>query len=182
MPVTPPESPALTLFPDPLLRKVCEPLPASAFDSRLRDFARKMFEIMYANKGVGLAAPQAGFAGRVFVVNTKGQEDPSGEQVLVNPEVVETAGSQTGSEGCLSLPGININVTRPSRVVMRAADLDGKVRELEGTELLARAYLHELDHLNGVLLVDKMGPLQRMTWKKKLRELEEEYEKKKRGK
>jgi len=168
----------LVYYPDPVLRKVCEPV--AVVDDSIRALAKRMFEVMYANRGVGLAAPQVGVSLRVFVVNTT--KSPEGEQVLINPEVLETSGTQTGSEGCLSFPEISLKVTRPNFAKMKALDLQGRPREWEGTELLARAYLHELDHLNGMLLTDKMGALQRLSWRRTLKHLEEDYEEEKRRK
>jgi peptide deformylase len=161
----------LKFYPDPVLKKVCTPV--AKVDDSIRDLVTRMFAVMYSRKGVGLAAPQVGIPIRVYIVNTIGK--PEGEMVLINPEVMEASGSQTGGEGCLSFPGVNFPITRPNVVRMRAAGLDGKVRELDGTALTARAFLHELDHLNGVLIVDKMSALQKMTWRKRLRQLEEDF-------
>jgi peptide deformylase len=165
------ENHPLRFYPDPVLRRACEPV--RAVDDSIRDLVRRMFAVMYQRRGVGLAAPQVGVGLRVYIVNTTGK--PEDEQVLINPEVLEAAGSQTGSEGCLSFPGVNIQVTRPNLVRMRALDLDGALREREGAALTARAYLHELDHLNGVLIVDKMTALQKMTWRKRLKQLEDDF-------
>lgn len=165
------EDARLAYYPNPVLKKVCAPVAAVV--PSLRDLVKRMFAVMYERKGVGLAAPQVGVLLRIYIVNTAGK--PEGEQVLINPEVLEASGSQTGSEGCLSFPGVNIQVTRPNLVRMRAMDLDGKTRELEGTALTARAYLHELDHLNGVLISDKMSALQRMSWRRRLRQFEDDY-------
>jgi peptide deformylase len=165
------ENHPLRFYPDPVLRRACEPV--RAVDDSIRDLVRRMFAVMYQRRGVGLAAPQVGVGLRVYIVNTTGR--PEDEQVLINPQVLEAAGSQTGSEGCLSFPGVNIQVTRPNLVRMRALDLDGVLREREGAALTARAYLHELDHLNGVLIVDKMTALQKMTWRKRLKQLEDDF-------
>src|SRR4051812_40067362 len=113
------ENAELTFYPNPVLRKNCAPV--TTFDQSLRQLAERMFAVMYESKGVGLAAPQIGVSLRVYVVNTTGE--PGGEQVLVNPEVVETSGSQTDGEGCLSFPGVNIKVTRPNFARIRAQDI-----------------------------------------------------------
>lgn len=161
----------LTFYPNPVLKQECKTV--TAFDDDLRALVSRMFEVMTANRGVGLAAPQVGDTRRVFVVDCGAQH--GGRMVLVNPEVVTAAGKETDTEGCLSLPSIHIDVTRPARVRLRAADLDGTVREIDAEALLARAFQHELDHLNGVMLTDKMGMLQRMSNRKTLRELEEDH-------
>ncbi len=123
---------------------------------RIKELIGDMLETMYEANGVGLAAPQVGVLKRIVVIDTTG-EDP---HILINPRIVETSGEQTGSEGCLSVPGKKGQVTRPEYVKAVALDADMKPYELEGTELLARAICHELDHLDGVLYVEKVeGPL-----------------------
>ena len=123
---------------------------------RIKELIGDMLETMYEANGVGLAAPQVGVLKRIVVIDTTG-EDP---HILINPKIVETSGEQTGSEGCLSVPGKKGQVTRPEYVKVVALDADMKPYELEGTELLARAICHELDHLDGVLYVEKVeGPL-----------------------
>lgn len=123
---------------------------------RIKELIGDMLETMYEANGVGLAAPQVGVLKRIVVIDTTG-EDP---HILINPRIVETSGEQTGSEGCLSVPGKKGQVTRPEYVKVVALDADMKPYELEGTELLARAICHELDHLDGVLYVEKVeGPL-----------------------
>lgn len=169
------EKAELTLYPNPVLRQNCAPV--KTFDESVRQLAKRMFEVMYEHKGVGLAAPQIGVSLRVYVVNTTGE--PAGEHVLINPEVLETSGSQTDGEGCLSFPGVNIKVVRPNFARMKAQDVEGNWREFEGRDLLARCYLHELDHLNGVLLIDKMSMLQKMNWRRALRQLEEDWKNRK---
>lgn len=124
---------------------------------RIRELIEDMLETMYEANGVGLAAPQVGVLKRIVVIDTTG-EDP---HILINPRIVESSGEQTGSEGCLSVPGKSGQVTRPSYVKAVALDVNMKEFELEGTELLARAICHELDHLDGHLYVEKVeGPLQ----------------------
>lgn len=139
---------------DEVLRKRCKPV--KEMTPRLRSIIEDMFETMYDAYGVGLAGPQVGILKRVVVIDVDG-EHPF---VLINPEILETDGSQTGSEGCLSVPGKHAVVTRPNYVKVKAQDIDMNWFELEGTELLARAIQHECDHLDGILYVDKKdGPL-----------------------
>lgn len=124
---------------------------------RIKELIEDMLETMYEANGVGLAAPQVGVLKRIVVIDTTG-EDP---HILINPRIVESSGEQTGPEGCLSLPGKSGQVTRPAYVKAVALDVNMKEFELEGTELLARAICHELDHLDGHLYVEKVeGPLQ----------------------
>ncbi|MCH5340441.1 MAG: peptide deformylase [Acetatifactor sp.] len=124
---------------------------------RIRELIEDMLDTMYEANGVGLAAPQVGVLKRIVVVDVTG-EDP---HILINPRIVETSGEQTGAEGCLSVPGKSGQVTRPNYVKAVALDVNMKEYELEGTELLARAICHELDHLDGHLYVEKVeGPLQ----------------------
>ena len=124
---------------------------------RIKELIEDMLETMYEANGVGLAAPQVGVLKRIVVIDATG-EDP---HILINPRIVETSGEQTGPEGCLSVPGKSGQVTRPGYVKAVALDVNMKEYELEGTELLARAICHELDHLDGHLYVEKVeGPLQ----------------------
>lgn len=127
---------------------------------RVKELIEDMLDTMYEANGVGLAAPQVGVLKRIVVIDTTG-EDP---HILINPRIVESSGEQTGQEGCLSVPGKTGQVTRPNYVKAVALDVKGKPFELEGTELLARAICHELDHLDGHLYVEKVeGELQDVT-------------------
>ena len=135
---------------DPVLEKKCKEI--KDVTPRIRELIDDMFDTMYEANGVGLAAPQVGILKRIVVIDTTG-EDP---YVLINPEILETSGEQTGSEGCLSLPGKTGIVTRPNHVKVRAFDRDMNPFELEGDELLARAIVHELDHLDGHMYVEKV--------------------------
>ncbi len=126
-----------------------------------------MIETCHAAPGIGLAAPQIGVNLRVAIVDLSVGEKPEELVVLVNPEILESSGEQKEDEGCLSIPDLTERVIRPARVRVRAADAAGMVRELEGTGLLARAFAHEVDHLNGTLFVDRLRGLKReLTWKK----------------
>ena len=137
---------------DETLRKVCR--KQEKFDLRLAILLKDMADTMYKAEGVGLAAPQVGILRRVVVVDIT--EDHSGLREMVNPEIIETSGSQTGREGCLSVPERQGIVTRPEKVKVRYQDRHGKAWELETEGFEARAICHEVDHLNGVLYVDKM--------------------------
>ncbi|MCM1025446.1 MAG: peptide deformylase [Roseburia sp.] len=138
-----------------VLTKKCKPV--TEMTPRIRELIEDMLETMYEANGVGLAAPQVGVLKRIVVIDTTG-EDP---YILINPRIVESSGEQTGSEGCLSVPGKSGQVTRPAYVKAVALDVNMKEFEVEGTELLARAICHELDHLEGHLYVEKVeGPLQ----------------------
>lgn len=140
---------------DEVLNKKCREV--TEMTPRIKELIEDMLETMYEANGVGLAAPQVGVLKRIVVIDATG-DDP---HILINPRIVESSGEQTGSEGCLSVPGKCAVVTRPSYVKAVALDVNMKEIELEGTELLARAICHELDHLDGHLYVEKAeGPLQ----------------------
>ncbi len=133
---------------DPILRKTSKPV--KEMTDKIEILIEDMFDTMYEYDGVGLAAPQVGILKRIFVMDI---EEPV---VMINPEIIEVSGEQTGDEGCLSVPGKAGQVTRPNYVKVRAYDMDMQPFEMEGTELLARCILHENDHLNGVVYVDKV--------------------------
>lgn len=135
---------------DPILEKVCKEV--KEVTPRTLDLIDDMFDTMYEANGVGLAAPQVGILKRIVVIDTTG-EDPI---LLINPQIIETSGEQTGGEGCLSVPGKSGTVTRPNYVKVLAYDADMQPFEIEGTELLARAFCHEIDHLDGHLYVEKV--------------------------
>ena len=135
---------------DPVLNKTCKPV--TEVTERIAELIEDMFETMYDADGVGLAAHQVGILKRIVVIDVTG-EDPI---LLINPVIIETSGEQTGNEGCLSLPGKTGVVTRPNYVKVRAYDEEMKPFEIEGTELLARAFCHEIDHLDGHLYVEKV--------------------------
>jgi peptide deformylase len=130
-----------------------------------------MFESMYEAKGVGLAAPQIGISKRLAVIDVTFKENPREKLVLANPEIIHTEGKQTQSEGCLSIPDFRENVTRANIVTIRAQDVNGKWYEKTGEELLARAFLHETDHLNGKLYISHLSALKRDLIKRKIRKL-----------
>ena len=130
-----------------------------------------MIETMYAAPGVGLAAPQIGVPLRVFVVDVTGGRTKDSLMVFINPEFVEREGMQLEEEGCLSVPGFNATVARPSRAVVKGIDLDGRERAVEGTGLLARAFQHEMDHLDGRIFVDRLRGIQRDLIVRRIRKL-----------
>jgi peptide deformylase len=154
---------------EPVLERPAEAV--TAFDEKLKKLIADMFESMYEAHGVGLAAPQIGITRRVAVVDVTFQEDPAARLVLVNPEIVHTEGKQAGTEGCLSIPEFRENVTRPKKVTLRAQDADGKWFEHTGDDLLARAFMHETDHLNGKLYIAHISALKRDLMKRKIRKL-----------
>jgi peptide deformylase len=128
-----------------------------------------MVETVHAAPGLGLAAPQVGVSKRVIVVDLSLGEHKAALHVLINPEIVAREGEAICEEGCLSVPDIRENVVRPYRVVVRGLDLDGRQVEIEGEDILARAFCHEIDHLDGILFIEKLSPLKRKLIKKKLK-------------
>jgi len=163
---------SLTLYPDPLLRQVA--LPVTAFDAVLRELVTSMFERMLHSKGVGLAAPQIGLKQRILVLNPSGERKD--DLALVNPEIVARSGPDTFfDEGCLSFPGIYAEIRRPERCTVRAFDVAGNAIEAEYTGFVSRIIQHEYDHLEGVLLVDRMSPADKLRNRAALEELVERY-------
>lgn len=156
-------------FGNPVLDKPAEPV--TSFDDELKKLVEDMFESMYAARGVGLAAPQIGISKRLAVIDVSFKEDPDAKLVLANPEIVQKEGRQRGSEGCLSIPEFREDVTRAKKVTVRAQDVNGKWYEKTGEELLARAFLHETDHLDGKLYISHVSALKRDLIKRKIRKL-----------
>jgi len=152
-----------------VLEKPAEPV--SVFDEKLKKLIADMFDSMYEAHGVGLAAPQIGISRRVAVVDVTFKEDPTARLVLVNPQILHTEGKQNGTEGCLSILEFRENVTRPKKVTVRAQDAEGKWFEHTGEDLLARAFMHETDHLNGKLYIAHISALKRDLMKRKIRKL-----------
>jgi peptide deformylase len=153
-------------YPDPRLREVATPV--EAVTDEIRQLVEDMAETMYAAPGCGLAATQIGVNKRIFVVDVAGEDEPSALQVFINCEILELDGVQVWNEGCLSFPGISEEIKRAERVKVRAIGLDGKPFELEADGLLAVAIQHETDHLNGVLMIDKVSALKRRMMGRKL--------------
>jgi len=154
---------------NPVLERPAERV--TVFDGDLQKLLEDMFESMYAAHGVGLAAPQIGIGRRVAVIDVSFKEDPDAKLVLINPEIVHAEGRHTQQEGCLSLPEFRENVTRPQRVTVRAQDAGGNWFEKSGEDLLARALLHETDHLNGRLYIHHISALKRDLIRRKVRKL-----------
>jgi peptide deformylase len=158
------------LYGEPVLEKLAEEV--TDFDTpELQTLIDDMFESMYAAKGVGLAAPQIGIAKRIAVIDLSVAEDPKQKIVLINPEIIGKEALQTGEEGCLSLPGFREQVTRPNKVTVRARNVKGETFETSGEELLARAFCHEIDHLNGRLYISHVSALKRDLIRRKVRKL-----------
>ena len=145
--------------------------PVVVFDGDLEKLIADMFETMYAANGVGLAAPQIGVAKRICVIDTSLGEDTKHKLVLVNPVVLSTEGKQVAEEGCLSLPDFRANTGRPTKATIRAQDAHGEEFTKSGEGLLARAFCHEIDHLNGVLFIQHLSMLKRDSIKRKVRKL-----------
>lgn len=157
-------------YPEPVLHEVGKPV--TEFDEKLKILIADMFETMYAAKGVGLAAPQIAESKRLFVMDCSGGEDEAQKIALINPEVVHVEGEQLGEEGCLSFPGIYQNVQRSLRTIVRAQNVNGDWFELDGTDLTSRCILHETDHCDGILFIDRMTPLKRELAKRKIKKLQ----------
>jgi peptide deformylase len=166
------EEVALTIYGNPVLRRRAKEV--ASFDAELEALSKRMFEIMYEEGGVGLAAPQAGVSIRMTVLDVPFDDGGSYVGVLVNPEILEQRGEQKAQEGCLSIPGLREAVVRHQWLRVRALDLKGRPFEFECTDLLSRAVQHEVDHLNGVLYVDRLSPVRRRLLAKKLKKIAEE--------
>jgi peptide deformylase len=146
--------------------------PVSELDDRIRQLITDMVETMYAAPGIGLAATQLGIPLRVLVVDTSAGRQDGRLIALVNPEIVERTGSQLEEEGCLSVPGFNATVLRPARVVLRGLDMNGAEQIVEGKDVLARAFQHEMDHLDGTLFVDRLRGIRREMIVRKIHKLQ----------
>ena len=158
-------------WPDPRLKRTSKPV--DTFGPDLAALGAKMLELMRAAKGVGLAAPQVGLNLRLFVMNATGE--PADDRVYVNPVLSDPHGQDEREEGCLSLPDINAPMLRSLGVRLRARDLEGGQIEEAAEGFMPRVWQHEIDHLDGVLILDKMSPTARMASRKKLKELEDDY-------
>jgi peptide deformylase len=152
-----------------VLHRAAEPVTDVSGD--LGDLVHDMVQTLYAAPGVGLAAPQIGVPLRLFIVDVSGGRSSGELMTFINPEFLERDGMQLEEEGCLSLPGFNATVARPARVVVRGLSLDGKEQTVEGTELLARAFQHEMDHLDGRVYVDRLRGIQRELIVRRIRKL-----------
>jgi len=160
----------LVKYGDPVLEADAEKV--TEFDTPdLHKLIEDMFESMYFHKGVGLAAPQIGISKRISVIDCSVGQDPGQKIVLINPEILKTDGKQVAEEGCLSVPGFRENVKRASTVTVRAQNVKGESFEMTGQDLLARAFLHETDHLNGQLYIHRISALKRDLIRRKIRKL-----------
>ena len=173
------EAPARKIYPivkygDPVLEK-----PASGiknFNADLEQLAEDMFASMYAASGVGLAAPQVGKSIRLAVVDVTAGKNPEAKIVLVNPEIIHAEGEVREEEGCLSIPGFRGYVVRPQFVTVRAQNTKGETFEIRGENLVARAFCHEIDHLNGVLFLQHLSMLKRDLIRRKIKKLRKQGE------
>jgi peptide deformylase len=154
---------------DPVLETPSKPV--AAFDEDVQKLVADMFESMYAAAGVGLAAAQIGVGLRITVIDVSNGKNPEAKIVCANPEIIHAEGEQREEEGCLSVPGFRGYVARPQYVTVRAMDAAGKEFEMRGEGLLARAFCHEIDHLNGVLFISHLSMLKRDMIKRKIRKL-----------
>ena len=153
-----------------VLEKTAKPI--EKFDEELAKLCQDMFESMYAASGVGLAAPQIGIAKRLAVIDVTVGKNPEAKIVLANPEIIHAEGEQREEEGCLSVPGFRGTVARPQYVTVRAQDATGKTFEMNGEGLLARAFCHEIDHLDGVLFLKHLSLLKRDLIRRRIRKLQ----------
>lgn len=159
---------------DPILEKPTKPI--AKFDDELAELAEDMFATMYAAQGIGLAAPQIGKSIRMTVVDVTSGKNPEAKIVLINPQIIHGEGEKREEEGCLSIPGFRGYVVRPQFVTVRAQDLKGEFFEIRGEDLLARAFCHEIDHLDGILFLQHLGMLKRDLIKRKIKKLKKQGE------
>lgn len=162
----------ITHYPEPVLLTVGKPVLEDEFNDDLRKLVEDMFETMYSSHGVGLAAPQVAVSKRLFVMDCSGGEDESQKIALINPEILHVEGEQVGDEGCLSFPGIYTKVKRELRTIVRYQDVNGEFQELDGEDLTARCILHETDHCDGIVFLDRMTTLKREMAKRKIKKLQ----------
>jgi peptide deformylase len=155
---------------DPVLETPTKPV--EKFDEELQALVTDMLESMYAAQGVGLAAPQIGISRRLAVIDVTNGKNPEGRIICANPEIIHAEGEQREEEGCLSVPGFRGHVARPQYVTVRAQDASGKQFEMRGEGLLARAFCHEIDHLDGILFIKHLSMLKRDMIKRKIRKLQ----------
>jgi peptide deformylase len=159
---------------DPILEKPTAPI--TSFDAELAELTEDMFASMYAAQGVGLAAPQIGKSLRLTVVDVTAGKNPEAKIVLINPEITHAEGEKREEEGCLSLPGFRGYVVRPQFVTVKALDVKGDEFEIRGEDLLARAFCHEIDHLNGILFIQHLSMLKRDLIKRKIKKMRKQGE------
>jgi peptide deformylase len=155
-----------------VLLTVGRPVDAADFENGLSEIVQRMFETMYDAEGCGLAAPQVGLSLRFFVMETRDEDGKREQRVFINQEIVHVEGEQVSDEGCLSFPGLFQEVRRDMRVIVRAQDITGSEFEVDLTELAARCVLHETDHCDGIVFIDRMTPLKRQFAKRKIKRLQ----------
>ena len=160
-------------YPDPILLSVGKPVVAGEFHEDLKKTVEQMFETMYDAGGVGLAAPQVGMSQRFFVMDTRNEDDERDPRVFINPEIVHVEGEQVGEEGCLSFPGLFQQIKRDMRAVIRAQDINGKEFEADLKGLAARCALHETDHCDGIVFIDRVTSLKRQIARRKIKRLQQ---------
>jgi peptide deformylase len=161
-------------YPEPVLSQPGEPV--NEFNAELRKLVADMFETMYASQGIGLAAPQVGVSKRVTVIDLSMGKKPEDKMVLINPEIISSDGRLYEEEGCLSFPEIREKIVRAANVRIRAQDVNGKWFEMDGEELLSRAFQHEIDHLDGILFITRMSALKRSLTLRKIRKMQADGE------
>ena len=159
---------------DPILEKPTAAI--TEFGPELEELTEDMFASMYAAQGVGLAAPQIGKSMRLTVVDVTGGKNPEGKIVLINPEIIHAEGEKREEEGCLSIPGFRGYVVRPQFVTVKAQNAKGETFEIRGEDLLARAFCHEIDHLNGILFIQHLSMLKRDLIRRKIKKLKKQGE------
>ena len=159
-------------YPDPVLQQKGDAV--TEFNDELQQFVADMFETMYASQGIGLAAQQVGVAKRVTVIDLSQGRNPEEKLVLINPEITTRSGRQYEEEGCLSFPDIREKIVRAEQVHVRAQNEKGEWFEMDGEELLSRAFQHEIDHLDGVVFIFRMSPLKRSLCLRRIRKLQAE--------
>jgi len=159
-------------YPEPVLLSVGRPVAEEEFSEPLERMIENMFETMYDAGGVGLAAPQVFDSRRLFVMDVPDEEGKSNKLTFINPEIIRVEGEQVGEEGCLSFPGLFQTVQRQMRVIVRAQDVKGTEFELDLKDLAARCVLHETDHCDGIVFLDRMSPLKRQLARRKIKALQ----------
>lgn len=158
-------------YPEPVLLAVAKPVMETEFNEELKRTVDDMFETMYEAGGVGLAAPQVHISRRIFVMDVPGEDGEADPVALINPTIVHVEGEQNGDEGCLSFPGLYQTVRREMRVIARAFDVNGEEFEMDVEDLAARCILHETDHCDGIVFLDRMSVLKREMAKRKIKQL-----------
>jgi peptide deformylase len=174
IPGTPRKIYPIVKYGDPILERPAATI--TKFDAELAELAEDMFATMYAAQGIGLAAPQIGKSIRITVVDVTSGKNPEAKIVMVNPEIIHFEGEKREEEGCLSVPGFRGYVVRPQFVTIKAQDAKGESFEIRGEDLLARAFCHEIDHLNGVLFLQHLSMLKRDLIRRKIRKLKKQGE------